>query len=103
MVTVNLTSCQAPERMEVACACVVSELNQLTPLVLFPSSSLEGGSHGSLLCEFLWVQGFSEGWGLIRIGGYYGGAVGDRIRCRSNIAWVWFQMLPSEQVCVAAS
>ena len=64
--------------------------------------SLEGRSHGSLLCEFLGVQGFGEGRGLIGVGGYYGGTVGDGIRCSSGVAGGGLQVLPCEQVCVAA-
>ena len=58
--------------------------------------SLEGRSHGSLLREFLRVQGFSEGWCLIGIGGYYGSTVGNGVGCSSSVAWGWVQVLPSE-------
>lgn len=64
--------------------------------------SLEGWSHGSLLCEFLGVQGFSEGRGLVGVGGHYGGSVGDGVRRGSSVAGGWLQVLPCEQVCVAA-
>lgn len=64
--------------------------------------SLEGGSHGSLLCEFLGVQCFSEGGGLIGVGGYYGSTVGDGVRRSSSVAGRGVQVLPCEQVCAAA-
>lgn len=64
--------------------------------------SLEGRSHGSLLCEFLGVQGFSEGRGLIGVGGYYGSAISNGVRCSSSVAGDGLQVLPREQVRVGA-
>lgn len=73
-----------------------------TSAILLSVSALEGGGHGSLLCEFLGVQGFSEGWSLIGIGGYYGGAVWNGIRRGSNVAGSVVQVLPCEQGHVGA-
>lgn len=64
---------------------------------------LEGWSHGSLLCELLRVQCFSEGWCLVGVGGYYGSSVGDGVRRSSGVAEGWIQVLPCEHVSVAAS
>lgn len=72
------------------------------PLSFLAACLLESRSHGSLLCEFLGVQGFSEGRGLIGVGGHYGGAVGDGVRRSPGVAGGGVQVLPGEQVCVAA-
>lgn len=58
--------------------------------------SLEGRSQGSLLCELLGVQGFSEGRGLIGICGNYGSAIGNRVWCSSSVARDGIQVLPGE-------
>lgn len=65
--------------------------------------SLEGRGHGSLLCELLGVQGFSEGWCLVGVGGNYGSSVGDGVRRGSCVTRDRIQVLPCEQIGVAAS
>lgn len=64
--------------------------------------SLEGRGHWPLLRQFLGVQGFGEGRGLIRAGGDYCGAVGYGVRCSSGMASRGLHMLPGEQVGFAA-
>lgn len=64
--------------------------------------SLKGRGHGSLLGQSLGVQGLGEGGGLVGVGGYYGSTVGDGVRRGADVARGGFQMLPCEQVCLAA-
>lgn len=66
------------------------------------SVSLEGGGHGSLLSQSLGVQGLSEGGGLVGVGGYYGGTVGNGVRRGTDVAGGGLQMLPCEEVGLAA-
>lgn len=75
------------------------------PLSVFLSVflALEGRSHRSLLCELLRVQGFSEGRGLIGVGGDYGSSICNGVWCGSSIAGGRVQVLPREQVLAAAS
>lgn len=64
--------------------------------------SLEGRGHRPLLREFLGVQGFGEGRGLIRAGGDYCSTVGDGVRRGSGVASRGLHVLPCEQVGFAA-
>jgi len=64
--------------------------------------SLEGGGHRSLLRELLGVQGFGEGRGLVGVGGDDCRSVGDGVRRGASAAGGRVQVLPCEQVRVAA-
>lgn len=64
--------------------------------------SLEGRGHRPLLREFLGVQGFGEGRGLIGAGGDNCGAVGNGVRRGSGVASRGLHVLPCEQVGFAA-
>ncbi|KAJ0050791.1 hypothetical protein NL108_006150 [Boleophthalmus pectinirostris] len=66
------------------------------------SVSLKGRGHGSLLGQSLGVQGLGEGRGLVRVGGHYGGTVGDGVRRGADVAGGGLQVLPCEQVGLAA-
>lgn len=72
---------------------------RLTPLLAL---SLEGRGHGPLLRQLLGVQGLGEGRGLVGVGGDDGGSVGDGVGRGAGVAGGGLQVLPCEQVAVAA-
>lgn len=49
-----------------------------------------------MLCEFLGVQGFSEGRGLVGVGGNDGASVGDGVGSGSDVVWRRVKVLPGE-------
>lgn len=57
---------------------------------------LKSRSYRSMLCEFLGVQGFSEGSGLVGVSGNYGASVGDGVGSGSDVAWRRVKVLPGE-------